>query len=78
MSRVCTVVLVAAITGFRVVGSWRCFVTLRESLKGNTVVRRLAFFGYHRHWIKYGRFKRQGENVEYENIEIGRYRLVQI
>lgn len=37
MSRACTVVvLVAAITGFRVVGSWRCFVTPRESLKGNT------------------------------------------
>lgn len=65
MSRVCTVVLVAAITGFRVVGSWRCFVTLRESLKENTAVRRLAFFGYHRYWIKYGRLKRQGENIEY-------------
>lgn len=43
-SRVCTVVvLAAAITGFRVVGSWRCFATLQESLNGKYCVRRFLF-----------------------------------
>lgn len=41
MSRACTVVVLVAaiISGFRVVGSWRCFVTPRESFKGKNTRR---------------------------------------
>lgn len=61
-SRVCIVVLVG-ITGFRVVGSWRCFVTPRESLK-ELRSPTCSLFGYH---IGYGRSKSQGKEPPFSD-----------